>query len=71
MSKPTMLRWKRSQRAVLVAMLPELANLGIVGLVFGQVISKRAFSWPLTGLAIALWFTGVSIAIWLAGANES
>src|SRR5207253_763406 len=35
----TMLRWKRSQRAVLVAMLPELANLGVAGLVFGQAIS--------------------------------
>jgi hypothetical protein len=56
---------------VLVAMLPELANLGIAGLVFGQVISNREFSWLLTGLAIALWFTCVLIAMWLAGASES
>ena len=65
-----MLRWKREQRAVLVTMLPDLANLGVAGLVFGQVISDRPFSWSLTILGVGLWFTCVSIAVWLAGANE-
>ncbi len=66
-----MLRWKPRQRAVLVAMLPELANLGVAGLVFGQVISDRPFSWPLVAIGIAIWLVLVSFTMWLAGVNES
>ena len=66
-----MLRLKSKQRAVLVAMLPELANLGVAGLVFGQVISDRPFSWSLVALAGALWLLFVSIAIYLAGVGKS
>ena len=66
-----MLRWKPRQRAVLVTMLREVANLGMAGLVFGQVISDRPFSWPLIVLGVALWVTLGSLTIWLAGVDES
>ena len=66
-----MLRLKSKQRAVLVAMLPELANLGVAGLVFGQVISDRPFSWSLVALGGALWLLFVSIAIYIAGVGKS
>ena len=66
-----MLRWKTRQRAVLVGMLPELANLGVPGLVFGQVISDRPFSWPLVVIGIAIWLFLVSFTMWLAGVDES
>jgi len=65
-----MLRLKAKQRAVLVAILPELANLGVAGLVFGQGIGDRAFSWSLVALAGALWLLFVSIAIYLAGVKS-
>jgi hypothetical protein len=67
----TMLRWKPRQRAVLVAMLPELANLGMAGLVFGQVIGDRPFSWSLVALGMALWLFLVSVTIAIAGVDES
>jgi hypothetical protein len=66
-----MLRWKPRQRAVLVTVLREVANLGMAGLVFGQVISDRPFSWPLIVLGVALWVTLGSLTIWLAGVDES
>ena len=65
-----MLRWKSRQRAVLVGMLPELANLGVAGLVFGQAISDRPFSWSLIVTGIGIWLVLVSVAMWLAGADD-
>ncbi len=65
-----MLRWKPRQRAVLVSVLPGLANLGYAALVLGPVISQR----PLPGLLMAIGFTqwlllvGVTLAI--AGVDE-
>ena len=65
-----MLRWKPSQRAVLVTMLREVANLGLAGLVFGQAISDRPFSWPLVGIGLAVWLVFASAAMWLGGVDE-
>ena len=66
-----MLRWKPRQRAVLVGMLPELANLGVAGLVFGQAISDRPFSWRLVMIGIAIWLCLVFVTVWLSGGDES
>ena len=68
---PTMLRLKPRQRAVLVAMLPELANLAVAGLIFGQVLSDRPFSWPLVLVGMAIWLGLVTVTIVLAGVNKS
>ena len=52
-------------------MLPELANLAVAGLIFGQVLSDRPFSWMLMLVVAALWLVLVAIAIALAGVNKS
>ncbi len=65
-----MLGWKRRQWAVLVHTLPDLANLAVAGLVFGQVLSDRPFSWWLVLVGAALWVTAVSITITIEGFDE-
>ena len=65
-----MLRWKRRQRVALVAILPELANLGMAGLVFGQTVGNRPFSWLLVGIGLAVWLVFASAAMWLGGVDE-
>ena len=65
-----MLRWKPSQRAVLVTMPREVANLGLAGLVFGQTVGNRPFSWLLVGIGLAVWLVFASAAMWLAGVDE-
>ena len=66
----TMLRWKLRQRSELVTLLREAANLGLAGLVFGQVVSSRPFSWPLIVLGVVQWLLLGSVAIWIAGGDE-
>jgi len=50
---------------------PELANLAVAGLVFGQVISDQPFSWRLVLVGIFLWFGLVAVTIALAGVGKS
>lgn len=47
-----MLELKRGQRAVLVEKLPDMANLAVGTLFFGQFLSEETFS-----VAQALWGT--------------
>jgi hypothetical protein len=65
-----MLRWKPRQRAELVTLLREAASLGLAGLVFGQVVGNRPFSWPLVAIGLAIWVVFASVAIRLAGVDE-
>jgi type IV secretory pathway TrbD component len=51
----------------MVTMLREIASLGAAGLVFGQTVSDRPFSWLLVALGIATWLVFASLAVWLAG----
>jgi hypothetical protein len=62
-----MLRWKPQQRIATVTMLRAIASLGAAGLVFGQTVSDRPFSWLLVALGIATWLVFASLAVWLAG----
>jgi hypothetical protein len=62
---------KARQRSELVTLLREAANLGLAGLVFGQVVSSRPFSWPLVVLGVIQWLSLGLIAIWIAGGDES
>ena len=66
-----MLRWKPRQRGELVTLLRDAANLGLAGLVFGQVVSNRPFSWPLTVFGLVQWLLLGSFTIWLAGVDEA
>ena len=66
-----MLRWKRQQRAAVVGILSELANLSMAGLVFAQVISDRPFSWLLVLAGFALWVALVWTTIAIAGVDRS
>ena len=65
-----MLRWKPRQRAVLVTMLREIASLGLAGLVFGQTVGNRPFSWLLVAIGLAVWVTFAIAAMWAAGVDE-
>jgi hypothetical protein len=65
-----MLRWKPSQRTVLVTVLPALANLGFGALILGQVFSQRPFSWLMLGVGIVQWVVLVSTAVAIAGVEE-
>jgi hypothetical protein len=61
----TVLKLTDAQRAVLVQALPAVAHLGLGGLVFGQVLRDRPFSWwlALAGIGIWLWFVSMALAI--------
>jgi hypothetical protein len=66
-----MLRWKPRQRAELVTLLREAASLGLAGLVFGQAVGNRPFSWPLVMIGLAIWVAFASATMWLAGVDET
>jgi hypothetical protein len=65
-----MLGWKRNQRAVLVAVLPPLANLGFGALILGQTFSQRPFSWLMFAIGLMQWVALVLIAVLIAGIDE-
>ena len=62
-----MLRLKARQRTVLVEKLPDLANLAVAGLVFGQLLGAETFSPRVALGGVALWFFGTGLAIVFAG----
>ena len=61
-----MLRLKLAQRRVLVAHLPELANVGAGSLLFGQFLSDRPYSLPLAAVGVAAWAMLIAIVFVLA-----
>jgi hypothetical protein len=65
-----LLRLRHGQRAMLVDKLPDLANLSVGALVFGQLFGA-AFS-PVVALAgIAIWAVFIGWAWILAGGEET
>lgn len=65
-----MLRLKRAQQRVLVAHLPELANLAIGSLLFGQFLSDRPYSFALAFVGIAAWFGLMGIVVIFANGER-
>ncbi len=51
---------------MLVEKVPDLANLAIGALVFGQVLSGSSFSWPAAFVGVALWIIFMAFAMVLA-----
>ena len=67
----TMLLLNREQREMLVDKLPDLANLAIGALSFGQFLADRPFSFTLAICGAAIWLALMAWAIALAdGGNE-
>lgn len=50
-----MIRLTNAQRRVLIAHVPELANVGAGSLLFGQFLSDRPYSMALATAGVALW----------------
>ena len=64
-----MLRLKPAQRRVLVAHLPELANVGAGWLLFGQFLSERPYSIALAVPGVVAWWILIG-AVFLLAAGE-
>ena len=62
----TMLRLKRTQRAMLADKLPDSANLALRPLVFRQFLAT-ALSWILVAVGLALWVLFMGLAAYFAG----
>ena len=66
-----MVELNRSQRAVLVDKVPDVANVGVGALFFGQFLGERAFSPSLAAFGVVLWATLIGFTVWLAAGDES
>jgi hypothetical protein len=64
----TMIRLKPAHRRILVAHVPELANLAAGSLLFGQYLTDRPYSLVVAMLGIVLWF--VLIGVTFLAAND-
>jgi hypothetical protein len=62
-----MLELKRSQRAVLVDKVPDVANLAAGALVFGQFLSDSPVSWNVALVGTGIWLLLTGFAVLLAG----
>lgn len=61
-----MLRLRGGQRRLLIYVFRELANFGVLSLLFGQFVSERPFSVGLAVTSITLWTILIVFAFWLA-----
>ena len=62
-----MLRLNVRQRTMLVEKVPDLANLAMAGLVFGQFLGTEAFSIRVALGGVVVWIIGTVFALVLAG----
>jgi hypothetical protein len=62
----TVLRSTSARRRVLVAHLPELANVAAGSLLFGQFLADRTYSVGLAVLDVAAWFGQMGIVFLFA-----
>jgi hypothetical protein len=65
-----MIRLQSGQRRVLVAHLPELANVAAGSLLFGQFLSERPYSPGLALLGIATWVVLIGCVFVLAAGER-
>ena len=65
-----MLRLTPARQKVLVAHLPELANVAAGSLLFGQFLSDRPYSVGLALLGVAAWFALMGIVFLFADAGR-
>ena len=58
------------QRSVLLEKLPDVANLGIGALLFGQFVGSQPFSPRLALSGFALWIVVMTITLSIAGEDQ-
>ena len=58
-----MLRLRQRQREVLIDKGPDMANLAMGGLVFGQFLRPEPFSFPVAVAGLAIWLIAMGLAI--------
>ena len=61
-----MLRLRAGQRRLLIHVFRELANFGVLSLLFGRFVSERPFSVTLAVTSAVLWTILVVVAFRLA-----
>ena len=61
---------KPRQRELLLEKWPDLANLAMGGLVFGQFLSDEPFSIPVGLVGLAIWIAVMALALVLAGERQ-
>jgi hypothetical protein len=62
----TMIRLKPAHRRVLVAHVPELANIAIGSFLFGQFLTDRPYSVVLAIVGVATWFALIGFTFLVA-----
>ena len=62
-----MLRLTDDQRAVVLDKFPDVANLAVGALVFGQFLSQGSYSIGLAAAGIAAWSALIVITLVIAG----
>ena len=65
-----MLRLRQRQRTVLLEKLPDVANLGIGALPFGQFVSDQPFSPWLALSGCVIWTAFMALTLSIAGEDE-
>ena len=65
-----MLRLSDPQRAVLVQVIPAVANLAVGAMVFGQFLRPQPYSMALAATGIAFWLVFVGMAVVVAGGKR-
>jgi hypothetical protein len=65
-----MLRLNRDQRAVVVEKLPDVANIDVGVLVFGQFVDERQVSIWLATAGLAIWAGLAAVTLFIAGGNR-
>jgi hypothetical protein len=65
-----MLLFSRAQRAVLVEKVPDVANLAIGALSFGQFLGERPFSFGLAIFGVGMWVILIALTLVLASEKE-
>ena len=66
-----MLVLKGKQRAMLLDKVPDIANLAIGALVFGQFLSDSMYSVELAAVGLTIWALLMTFAAIVAGGAES
>jgi len=65
-----MVRLTRRQRDVFADKLPQVGNIGMGLLVFGQFVSQQPFSPLLFVAGVALWMLLMALAVFAAGGTR-
>ena len=65
-----MIRLKSRQRTLLLEKVPDVANLAVGALVFGQFIGEQPFSIGLAFVGIATWSVLIAFPLVIAGGEQ-